>query len=136
MNGVNSLKRLNKTEKNLQLIWEQLDNASGNLYNALDNLARMVDLSDEIQRQADMIDVTRIDCLKHEIEDLIEEKKKHIWHFEHNEFECDKCRTNKESYPLNLYLGIHNGEDAQKYECSNKDCGYVEIKTFSELAEK
>jgi hypothetical protein len=75
MNGENSLKRLNKTEKNLQLIWEQLDNASGSLYNALDNLARMVELSDDIKRQADMIDVTRIDCLKHEIEDIIEQKK-------------------------------------------------------------
>ena len=135
MNGVNSLKRLNKTEKNLQLIWKQLDNASGELYNALDNLARMVDLSDDIKRQADMIDVTRIDCLKHEIEDLIESKKKDEWHFEHDEFECDKCRTPKKSYPLNLYLGMHNGEDAQKYVCTNNECGYVEIKTLRELAE-
>ncbi len=68
--------RINKTEKNLKLIWQQLDEASGNLYNALDNLANMVDLSDEIQRQADMIDITRIDGLKQEIEELIEDKKK------------------------------------------------------------
>jgi hypothetical protein len=67
--------RMNKTEKNLELIWKFLDNASGDLYNALDNLARMVDLSDEIKRQADMIDVTRIDGLKQEIEELIEQKK-------------------------------------------------------------
>lgn len=72
---MNDLQRLNKTEKNLELIWKQLDDASGSLYNALDNLARMVDLSETIQRQADMIDVTRIDGLKHEIELLIEEKK-------------------------------------------------------------
>ncbi len=68
--------RINKTEKNLKLIWQQLDEASGNLYNALENLANMVDLSDNIQRQADMIDVTRIDGLKQEIEELIEDKKK------------------------------------------------------------
>jgi hypothetical protein len=68
--------RINKTEKNLKLIWQQLDEASGNLYNALENLANMVDLSDNIQRQADMIDVTRIDGLKQEIEELIEGKKK------------------------------------------------------------
>jgi hypothetical protein len=67
--------RINKTEKKLQLIWQQLDNASGELYNALDNLARMVDLSDEIKRQADTIDITRIDGLKQEIEELIERKK-------------------------------------------------------------
>jgi hypothetical protein len=67
--------RINKTEKNLELIWKFLDDASGDLYNALDNLARMVDLSDDIKRQADMIDVTRIDGLKQEIEELIENKK-------------------------------------------------------------
>jgi ABC-type transporter Mla subunit MlaD len=67
--------RINKTVKNLQTIWQQLDNASGELYNALDNLARMVELSDEIKRQADMIDITRIDGLKQEIEDLIHLKK-------------------------------------------------------------
>jgi hypothetical protein len=67
--------RLNKTENNLKLIWQQLDNASGELYNALDNLARMVELSDNIKRQADMIDITRIDGLKNEIEELIEMKE-------------------------------------------------------------
>lgn len=67
--------RMNKTEKNLKLIWEQLDNASGNLYNALDNLARMVDMSDDIKRQCDMIDITRIDGLKQEIEQLLEDRK-------------------------------------------------------------
>lgn len=67
--------RINKTEKNLQLIWQQLDNASGELYNALDSLARMVELSDNIKRQADTIDITRIDGLKQEIEELIEKKK-------------------------------------------------------------
>lgn len=68
------MKRLNKTEKNLELIVKQLDDASGSLYNALDNLARMVDLSDDMKRQADMIDVTRIDGLKQEIEELIHQK--------------------------------------------------------------
>jgi hypothetical protein len=72
---VKNLMRINKTEKSLELIWKQLDDASGNLYNALDSLARMVDLSVEMKRQADMIDVTRIDILKNEIENLIEVKK-------------------------------------------------------------
>jgi hypothetical protein len=64
-----------KTLKNLEQIWKQLDNASGDLYNALDNLADMVDLSDDIKRQSDMIDISRIDGLKQEIEALIEMKK-------------------------------------------------------------
>lgn len=66
--------RLNKTEKNLQLVWQQLDNASGELYNALDSLARMVGMSDDIKRQAEMIDISRIDGLKQEIEALMEER--------------------------------------------------------------
>jgi hypothetical protein len=66
--------RVNKTENNLELVWKQLDDASGALYNALDNLARMVDLSENVKRQADTIDITRIDGLKQEIEALLEEK--------------------------------------------------------------
>lgn len=66
--------RLNKTENNFKTIWQQLDNASGELYNALDNLARMVDIPDNLRRQADMIDITRIDGLKQEIEQLMEQK--------------------------------------------------------------
>jgi hypothetical protein len=63
-----------KTENNLRTIWTQLDNASGALYNALDTLARMSDLPEIIKRQADMIDVTRIDGLKNEIEELFYKK--------------------------------------------------------------
>jgi hypothetical protein len=54
--------------------WKQLDNASSELYNALDTLSRMVDLSDTVRRQSDMIDVSRIDILKNEIEELINQK--------------------------------------------------------------
>lgn len=66
--------RKNKTDNNLRLIWEQLDNASGALYNALDTLARMSDLPETMKRQADMIDVSRIDILKNEVEDLFKKK--------------------------------------------------------------
>lgn len=66
--------RVNKTVNNLKRVWKQLDDASGALYNALENLSQMTDLDQTIQRQADMIDVTRIDGLKQEIEALIEAK--------------------------------------------------------------
>lgn len=69
------MKRMNKTVSNLEKIWQQLDNASGELYNALDNLASMVDISDRMQREADMIDITRIDGLKEEVEEMIRLKK-------------------------------------------------------------
>ena len=67
--------RVNKTKANLQNVWQQLDNASGELYNALDNLASMTGLDDRIKRQAEQIDITRIDGLKQEIEALLEKKE-------------------------------------------------------------
>ena len=67
--------RVNKTVKNLQIIWKQLDEASGSLYNALGSLEDMVNLSDTVKRQIEMIDISRIDLLKSEIEDLITNKK-------------------------------------------------------------
>jgi hypothetical protein len=67
--------RVNKTKANLQNVWQQLDNASGELYNALDNLASMTGLDDRIKRQAEQIDITRIDGLKQEIEALLEQKE-------------------------------------------------------------
>ncbi|AZU98990.1 hypothetical protein pW2_167 [Bacillus phage pW2] len=66
--------RVNKTVNNLKRVWQQLDDASGAVYNALENLAQMTDLDQKIKRQVDMIDVTRIDGLKQEIEEMIKEK--------------------------------------------------------------
>ncbi|UGO50620.1 hypothetical protein PQE68_gp029 [Bacillus phage vB_BanS_Sophrita] len=66
--------RVNKTVNNLKRVWKQLDDASGAVYNALENLAQMTDLDQKIKRQVDMIDVTRIDGLKQEIEEMIKEK--------------------------------------------------------------
>lgn len=67
--------RTNKTKNNLRKVWEQLDNASGEIYNALESISRMTDLPDTIKRQVEMIDVSRIDMLKNEIEELIQTKK-------------------------------------------------------------
>lgn len=67
--------RVNKTENNLKRIWQSLDNASSELYNALDNLASMVNLDDSIKKDAEMIDISAIDSLKQEIEFLLEEKR-------------------------------------------------------------
>lgn len=65
---------MNKTTNNLKKVWEKLDLASGDLYNALDALASMKGLSEEIKRLSDMIDITRVDVLKNEVEALIEAK--------------------------------------------------------------
>lgn len=50
------------------------------------------------------------------------------WFFEHDEFVCMKCRTSwGDEHKLNLYLGMHQGQDAHKYECSNPECDHAEI---------
>lgn len=65
--------RINKTKENFEIIYKQLDNASGELYRAIDNLARMVDLPKEIIEKFERIDVSLIDSLRYDIRKLIEE---------------------------------------------------------------
>ncbi|QPK89776.1 hypothetical protein IEN91_04865 [Bacillus velezensis] len=72
--------RLNKTTNNLKLVAQQLDEASGSLYNALDNLSKIRNLGDQsdlkdIPAQIDRIDPTAIDVLRQSILELIEEKE-------------------------------------------------------------
>jgi hypothetical protein len=67
--------RVYKSKKNLERIWKQLDNASGELYNAREAIASMSDMPKEVTSSADRIDVTEIDSLKSEIELLIDAKK-------------------------------------------------------------
>lgn len=66
--------RINKTLGNLQTIWNQLDNACGELDNAFSNLNKMIDLPHEIQDNINQIDLTAIVSLKNKLEDLINKK--------------------------------------------------------------
>lgn len=66
--------RLNKTKSNLELIWQQLDDACGSLDNAFDNIGSMTNL-ENIKADASQIDLSAIVDLKNQIEELIEEKK-------------------------------------------------------------
>jgi hypothetical protein len=67
---------MNKTKNNLQKIWEQLDNVSGELYNVIDSLSRMSNLPEGITKKYNRIDVFLIDSLKNDIEELINNKTK------------------------------------------------------------
>ncbi|GLI90526.1 hypothetical protein [Bacillus subtilis] len=68
------MKRVNKTKGNLKLVIDQLDEASGSLYNAIDNLARMKGLGTEIEQLVERLDPSRIDVLKHDLIELLERK--------------------------------------------------------------
>jgi hypothetical protein len=65
--------RVNKTVKNLKTLWHFLDDASGNLYNVVELLGSMTDLP-ELQDKLDRIDITAIDSIKQEIEQILEDK--------------------------------------------------------------
>jgi hypothetical protein len=68
--------RINKTVVNLVKVWEQLDNAESELYNALDTLDHMVNLPEEMTRLRNTMDVSHITSLKNKVEALFEEKAK------------------------------------------------------------
>jgi hypothetical protein len=68
--------RINKTVVNLVKVWEQLDNAESELYNALDTLDHMVNLPEEMTRLRNTMDVSHITSLKNKVEELFEEKAK------------------------------------------------------------
>lgn len=65
---------MNKTINNLKTVWAQLDKASGELYNALDNLSRMSGLPEEVTKAMERVDVEVFTSIKNEIEALIEDK--------------------------------------------------------------
>lgn len=69
--------KMNVTENNLQTVWKQLDNACGEIDNALMNIAAMKNLPDNIKRMADRVgvDFETLVALKNEIEMLQEEKQ-------------------------------------------------------------
>lgn len=55
------------------------------------------------------------------------------WEFEHDDLECDRCRTREGAFNLNFYMGMHHNREAYKYSCSNEECGYEEIEYLDEI---
>lgn len=70
------MSRVNKTEKNLQTVWNNLDKAYEYMEKALDNLSLMANIPDGIKDDMERFDISRIGCLKEDVEGLIEEVKK------------------------------------------------------------
>lgn len=74
-------KRMNKTKNNLIDVKNHLDDASGSLYNAKQNLGMMVGIEEDetelgsIEAQLDRIDISNIDNIKQKVEELIRKKE-------------------------------------------------------------
>ena len=67
--------RINKTKKNLQEVWQKLDNAYESLENAFTILASMTKLPGNIINGMESIDLSAIIGLKCDIEELMEKEK-------------------------------------------------------------
>ena len=67
------MKRINKTQNNLQTVWNELDLGYEHIERAIENLSRMVDLPTELKRMIDQYDLSGISALKQEVEVLMEE---------------------------------------------------------------
>lgn len=55
------------------------------------------------------------------------------WSFVHDDLDCQECKTLEGSFALEYFEGTVNGRDAQKYSCTNEECGYEEIIYMDEL---
>lgn len=68
--------RVYKTKKNLQTVWNQLDEALGNIDNATYSLACMSDIPKDVQDVVDRIDTGQLIIVRDTIGKLLEEKEK------------------------------------------------------------
>lgn len=66
---------MNRTLKNLEMLWIQLDDACSHLDNAQINIADMKNLPEEIKKLNDQIDLSKIVYLNNQIRELIDLKK-------------------------------------------------------------
>jgi len=69
------MSRVNKTENNLQNIWNYLDKAYEYMERALDDLTMMANIPNGVKNDMERFDISRIGCLKEGVEILIEEMK-------------------------------------------------------------
>ena len=65
------MRRVYKTEKNLQNILDNLDKAYEHMYQALEDLSLMVNIPDGLKQDAERFDISAIACIKSEVEELL-----------------------------------------------------------------
>lgn len=65
------MSRINKTQNNLQLVWDNLDLAYEHMERAIDDLSQMTGLSNELERIVEQYDLSEISIMKQEVEELM-----------------------------------------------------------------
>jgi len=74
------MKKVYKTEKNLQKVWDNLDEAyehieKEHIEKAIEDLSLMSSIPDEVKRDVERFDISAISCLKCDVEELISRLK-------------------------------------------------------------
>lgn len=65
------MSRINKTQNNLQSVWNNLDLAYEHMERAIEDLSQMTGLSDELERIVEQYDLSEISIIKQEVEELM-----------------------------------------------------------------
>ncbi len=69
------MKKVYKTEKNLQKIWDNLDKAYEHMERAIEDLSLMSSIPEELKNDVERFDISAISCLKCDVEELISRLK-------------------------------------------------------------
>lgn len=65
------MSRINKTQNNLDTVWNNLDLAYEYMERAIKDLSQMTGLSDELKRMVEQYDLSEISIMKQEVEELM-----------------------------------------------------------------
>ena len=63
--------RINKTQNNLDTVWNNLDLAYEYMERAIEDLSQMTGLSDELKKMVEQYDLSEISIMKQEVEELM-----------------------------------------------------------------
>lgn len=66
------MSRINKTQNNLQSVWNNLDLAYEHMERAIEDLSQMSGLPVELKRIVEQYDLSEISIMKQEVEELME----------------------------------------------------------------
>lgn len=65
------MSRINKTQNNLQSVWNNLDLAYEHMERVIEDLLQMNGLPDELERIVEQYDLSEISIMKQEVEELM-----------------------------------------------------------------
>ena len=65
------MSRINKTQNNLDTVWNNLDLAYEYMERAIEDLSQMTGLSDELEKMVEQYDLSEISMIKQEVEELM-----------------------------------------------------------------